>query len=389
MTIIVTDELSYGPDKVLRIYNYEDGTTDPLILNIRGLIKNEKDEVVCKSFGYTPEVLANDVDGLNNLIAPLVNDGTRFFASYEGTVLRVWNHPEVGWFLSTHRKFSAAKSKWGHNQTFSQLFQRALSAINLGTWEEFTARLDPSKIYVILLRSFHENRKVCLGLPEPTLYLIGTFDRTANFKFEFTNESDILPAPEEITTIQSPDDLVAHVNVMDPRMYQGVVMLNPDGSSGKVVNMEYDRLDKIRNNEPNVLYRFVQLRFQPEQLAVFVQLYPEHQAKFQEWDDVMNKVAHNILRKYIERYVNGRTAVLPPDQFPMMAQLHNMYKNELRQQGLRVGIEHIWALWSRWSERDLNVMYKKFKERERLTGNGNRIPDDVRSGILRSFNRNE
>jgi len=386
MTIIVTDELHYEPGKFLKVFNFSDGSTDPDELNVRGVIKDDKNDVVCMSFGNTPEVVTTDIDGLNNLIAPLVNDTTRFFASYEGTVLRVWYYEGLGWFLSTHRKLSAAKSKWGHDQTFKQLFDRALRVLNLN-WDSFTATLDTNKIYVVLLRSFSENRKVCLGLPEPTLYLIGSFNRSQSFKFDFTRENDVLPGAEEITTIQTPDDLVSHVQMMDPRTYQGIVLLNEDGSSGKVVNPEYDRLDKIRNNEPNVLYRYVQLRFQPDLLSVFVALYPEHQAKFAAWDDVMSKVAHNILRKYIERYVNGRTAVLPPDQYPMLAQLHSMYKNQLRQAGLRVGTEHIWQIWSTWSERDLNVLYKKFNERQRLTGNGNRMPDDVRSGIIRSFNR--
>ena len=163
MTIIVTDELHYEPGKFLKVFNFSDGSTDPDELNVRGVIKDDKNDVVCMSFGNTPEVVTTDIDGLNNLIAPLVNDTTRFFASYEGTVLRVWYYEGLGWFLSTHRKLSAAKSKWGHDQTFKQLFDRALRVLNLN-WDSFTATLDTNKIYVCYVASVRTARSALVYL---------------------------------------------------------------------------------------------------------------------------------------------------------------------------------------------------------------------------------
>ena len=86
MSIIITDQLNN-----LKVYHYDDGTTDRELQNIRGIIK-DNDTVVCKSFGYTPEVLANDSQKLNDEISPLVTTETKFFKAYEGTILRVWQY---------------------------------------------------------------------------------------------------------------------------------------------------------------------------------------------------------------------------------------------------------------------------------------------------------
>ena len=391
MSIIVTDELSLenGADNVdvLRVYHYDDHATDLEMLNVRGIVKNAQDQVVCKTFGYTPEVLANDNDNLNTLISPLVNQTTRCYLSYEGTLLRIWFYAGR-WFLSTHRKLDASKSRWGCNISYGQLFNRALVPIvgTDDTYNKFTAGLDPNKIYVVMLRSFIENRKVCAGAAEPTLYCVGSFIRDQNFVFCSSNPETRLPTPEEVTTISSPESLIEFVMKSDPQVCQGLVLMNADGTSGKVTNPEYDRLDKLRGNQANVLHRYVQLRW-TSQRNEFANLYPEQQPKFDEWEKVMTHVVHNILRKYIERYINRRTAILPPEQYKVMTQLQDMYIHQLRPINQRVTEEHIWQILGTWPEREVNVLYKEYKNREYHTGNGNHMPDQLRNGIMNSFQR--
>ena len=389
MSIIVTDELKLDNGETLTVYHYDDHVTDPETMNVRGIVKNNQDQVVCKTFGYTPEVLANDNDGLNRFISPLVNETTKCFLSYEGTLLRIWFYAGR-WFLSTHRKLDASRSRWGCNQSYGQLFNRALQPL-VGaeaneSFNTFTSWLDTNKVYVVLLRAFIDNRKVCVGGNEPTLYCVGSFVRDQNFAFCSGNSETRLPTPEEVTTISSPDALVDFVLKSDARLTQGLVLMNADGSSAKVVNPEYDRLDKLRGNVANVLHRYVQLRWTPQR-EEYVQMYPEQHAKFEEWEKAMGHVVHNILRKYIERYINHRTAILPPEQYKVMIQLQDMYIKQLRPMNQRVTEEHIWQILGTWPERDVNVLYKEYKNREYHTGNGNHMSDQLRSGIMNSFNR--
>jgi hypothetical protein len=377
----------------LTVINYKDGVTDAAALNVRGIIKNSAGEVVCKSFGYTPEVLANDGEKLNALISPLICSETRVFKSYEGTIMRVWNYAGK-WLLSSHRKVDASKSKWGHTQSFGDLFRRALKNISFSSagqegdiFELYcNTCLNPDKIYVFMMTSFAENRKVCMYGPEPCLFIIGAFERNNEFRFCQTNAETLCNPPEEVDGITDSDGLLQAVNDMDPMVAQGIVLMNPDGSSGKIVSLQYDQLDKLRGNEPNVLYRYVQLRWKPESLENFKKLYPEHQAKFDQWEQAMQHITNNIFRKYIERYVHRNTSILPPDQYPVMVQLHGKYIHELRPQGKRVEPAHVWELLGTWSEREVNQLYKAYKYRESVTGNGNRMPEEVRQNIVNYLN---
>ena len=392
MGIIQTDQFEN-----LKVYHYQDGTTDKSLLDIRGIIKatemvNDElvEKVVCKSFGYTPEVLVNDFENLNALISPMVTYDTKFFKAYEGTILRVWNY-NGKWFLSTHRKINASQSKWGHSINYGRLFDMALEAASLTekSFDDYVKLLEPNKVYVFLLRTFQANRKVCTALEHPTLYCIGSFNREKDFAFEINNPEACLPSPEQLTDIETPEQLIAHVNTMNYLEYQGVVLLNPDGTSGKLVNVEYDALDKLRGNEPNVLYRYVQLRWDAPRAAQFRKLYPEHEPSFDKWERVMDHVVRNILRKYIERFINRRTAILPPEQYPMLQKLQDLYHQVLKPQKQRVGLEHIWDLLGKMPEKEVNVMYKKYVEREKESGNGNRLPEGVRDSIIKHIRGGE
>ena len=365
MSIIETDCLDG-----LIVYNYDDSTYDKELLNVRGLVK-DGEQVVCKTFGYTPEVLANDFDNLNAYISPLVTDQTRFFKAYEATVLRVWFYNNK-WYLSTHRKIDASHSKWGHSCNYQTLFERALKyqLPARSTFETFCADLDTNKIYAVLLRSFKENRKVCRGQVEPSLYCAGSFNRANNFEFSFENPEIGIPSPEELLNIQSPADLINRVNQIDPYEYQGIVLINPDAMSGKIVNVEYDRLDKLRGNVPNVIHRYVQLRWTPH-LEEYKSLYPEHQSKFNHWEMIMSYVVQNVMQKYLDKYVHRLENVhLPSDQYGLLLEVHKYYMSILRPHKRRVEIDDIWDLLGTWTEREVNVLYNKYNERKNASVGG-------------------
>jgi hypothetical protein len=400
----------------LAVYNVEDGTTDASLNDFRGLVVDHTtNKVICKSFPLTQEVVTTDTENLTKHIQPLLDDSTvRFFKAYEGSLLRLWCYEGV-WRISTHRRLNSALSKWGHNASYHTLFLRALLPIlkekmkakpvswadmqdsdeesprnktenkNEGEtmFTDYCNSLNKDSIYVFCLTSFRENRQVCNGLaPEPQLYCVGIFDRTNNFAFSFNHPSTLVPSPEEIKLDNNTvDELVTFTNEINAHEYQGVIVITADGKSAKCTNPQNDRLMKIRGNQPNVVYRYVQLRWSND-LEDFLGLYPEHTAKFEEWEKIYTHIIHNIMRKYIERYINGKTAVLPPEQYKVMTQVHQYYLNNLRVNKQHVTMEHINQIIGTWEERAVSELIAKYRERESQTGNGNRMPDTMRDGIL-------
>jgi hypothetical protein len=388
--IIVTDQ--YADEHMsLKVYHFDDFTQNRELQQIRGYVvdQNDNNTIVCKTFGYTPEVLANNHQQLNDEIGPLISGETSFFKAYEGTLLRVWCYKNK-WFLSTHRKLDAFKSRWGSSTSYGDLFCAGLSNrvdVNGNTiptsFNEFVATLNSDKVYVFLMKSCKINRKVCRGDDKPVIYVVGAFIRSQNFAFTSSNEETNCSQPERLA-FASADELVDFVLQSDPHEIQGVVLNNPNGSMGKLVNPMYDHFDKIRGNVPNVLHRYVQLRWKPECTAL-KQMYPEHVDKFDEWEAVMKQVVDNVLRKYFDRYIHHNTAIVPSEQYPLMQQVHQYYIQKLRASHARIQPEHVWEILGGWQERDVNVLYKEFKRRQRMNGDGNYVHENMVLGITTSM----
>ena len=111
-----------------------------------------------------------------------------FYDAHEGTLIRMFYFQDR-WFISTHRKLNAFRSKWASRESFGTAFKRALehevdkneelrSVIqdgDEGLLERFQNTLDKTKQYMFLIRNSAENRIVCSGVDEPVIYHVGTF----------------------------------------------------------------------------------------------------------------------------------------------------------------------------------------------------------------------
>jgi hypothetical protein len=99
---------------------------------VRGVIVDtENSIVVCKSYGYTPNIETDDVtfeDGKIKLVD--VSDyeylldvsKTRFRIGFESTVMRVWKH-DGDVYTSTHRRINPDRSRWGNSTPFKKMYQ--------------------------------------------------------------------------------------------------------------------------------------------------------------------------------------------------------------------------------------------------------------------------
>src|SRR3989344_6298936 len=99
-------------------------TDSDLLKQCRGVVFNDK-TLVMKAFPYTVDYNHTEL----SLIEETMVDFSKFsfFDSYEGTLLRVFNFNGT-WFLSTHRKLNAFRSKWSSKESYGTLFVKALDA---------------------------------------------------------------------------------------------------------------------------------------------------------------------------------------------------------------------------------------------------------------------
>ena len=247
--ILETDKL----DNLVCYHFYEcDNNSSEEHKQLRGVIKEkETNKIICKTFGFTPEIVENDDENIQRFIVPMVEAKATCFYSYEGSLLRMFNH-EDKWYLSTHRKINAFKSKWGFGKSYGDLFAEYLKRFeyfkqftNEEVIQKFGTCFEKDQVFVFLITSYKENRIVSnKQLESPNVYIVGQFKQVENdcvFVNNFERLVFMLPNIDEqddtsvIGMIETPeihDISDPNINI-DINHKQGLVLIDSIGNSVK------------------------------------------------------------------------------------------------------------------------------------------------------------
>ena len=230
----------------------------------RGVVFN-KDTLIMKAFPYTPEYNHTQVDEIKNELGDLKK--WHFYESHEGCLIRMF-YFNGKWYISTHRKLNAFRSKWSSKDSFGMMFKNALlseeehnNVFAMGLEDgdnivqRFESTLDVHKQYMFVVRNNDENRIVCSAPDRPTLYHAGTF---VNGNLVFTENVNIpFSTKKEFLTV---NELIECVQNISAKNLQGIIGFTSDNKQVKIVSEEYQSLFKIRGNEPSLKFRYLQLR---------------------------------------------------------------------------------------------------------------------------------
>jgi hypothetical protein len=400
MSIITTDTLNN-----LKVLHYDqcDINTSSDIKQIRGLIYSAtndatdgdiKEKILCKSFPFTPEINVNDTELLKTHIVPNL-DGALFFESHEGTIIRLWYHnDEHKWYISTHRKIDAFTSKWGTNTSYGELFNSVIRNNISLSWadqedemvedentrklfDRFCETCNKNYVYTFLIRNTDTNRIVIRDYKEPHMFCIGMFDRTNNFDFIKPNKTLKFSSPSEYT-FTNLEQCISDIQNMDQYKLQGLIMIQTDGQCIKLLNSEYDRLQKLRANVPSLEFRYLQVRC-TELKDDFIQLYNEHSTTFENVEKIVNNITNNIFKKYIYRFVQKKQALLPPCQYNLMTKIHNLYLTRTIE---KVDLSVVTESVNKCTDKELYSLVQNYKQNERKYGSGNFISETLKQKII-------
>lgn len=338
----------FDSENNLELYCYTECDVDSpdIVKYTRGVIY-QNDNIVMDSIPFTPDFTTQDVSSIKF-------DGYRFFESVEGTLLRVFNI-NGKWFLSTHRKLDAYRSRWASRFSFGELFETVISR-KFESLNAFYNTLDVSKQYVFLLLNTQDSKIVCDPPVLPTVLHIGTY---TNHVFDLDDNIN-LDKPKELF-FTSVEELIDFVNNCNWHKIQGVMAFGDQPF--KVVHPEYKKLAELRGREKSVLYRYLQIRLDEENVSKFIQMYPEYSEKFQEYEHILHEISTYIHYSYIGRYVNKKFVRVPPEHFTVMkaAQEWHMSNKKVN----RVTLERIKKIMNNQTCHNLNQMIKYYqKERK-------------------------
>uniref|UniRef100_A0A6C0ELT8 Uncharacterized protein n=1 Tax=viral metagenome TaxID=1070528 RepID=A0A6C0ELT8_9ZZZZ len=338
---------------------------DDFLKQCRGLVFNN-DNLVLKAFSYTPEYDHTQMDILEQLLSNFSK--WSFYDAHEGALLRLF-HFSGRWFLSTHRKLNAFRSKWATRDSFGSLFKRALESEE-STNEEFAKRLpngenildrfqatlDKDKQYMFLLCNNSSNRIVCQPPKRPTVYHVGTFLADGSLSME-VDCGVSYPQKHSFLNI---DELLDHVEKkVDPRLLQGIVCFGPDNRQVKILHKEYQFLFRARGNEPSIPFRYLQVRMDKRLTDMLYYLYPDSAETFDKYENILYEIARMIFNAYKQRFIKKNFVTVPHEEYKVVEMCHTWHLADPKNN--RISLERVIYSLNKQPPTNLNKMIRRYK----------------------------
>lgn len=340
-------------------------TDSDIIKESRGVVFNGND-IVMKAFPYTIEVSHTDTAAIS---ANITNFSEwNFYESHEGALIRMFNF-NGKWYVSTHRKLNAFRSKWSSRESFGASFKNALwsqednnpnFAVRLpeegdNILDRFQSTLDISKQYMFLIRNTIDNRIVCDAPLLPTLYHVGTF--VEGGKLSMTEDIGIqYPKKLNFNSITELQDFVDFSNYKN---IQGVICFHSSNKQVKILNKDYLDLFKARGNEPSIKFRYLQVRTNIKYVDMLYHLYPEMKPIFEEYENTIGDISRSIYRAYVLRFIKKKYVTVPKEEFAVIRECHSWHLSDRTTN--KVSLNIVTQYINQQSPTNINHMIRRFR----------------------------
>jgi hypothetical protein len=303
-----------------------------LIKDCRGVVFHGEN-LIMKAFPYTEQVgVSYDLYSWFSENGGFEN--CRFYESHEGALIRMFHH-NGKWFLTTHRRLNAFKSKWGSSESYGSLFKKALKSQidsnetlrnslpdNDGNYyDNFQSVLDISKQYTFLVKNSSENRLVCDSSVEPTMYHVGTF---SNSVLDLNDDINVWKPKEH--TFAGISEMSAFISSTDPSKTPGIIIFSSIQTQLKVSSDMYLTLVGIRGNEPSVRYRYLQVRMDAYYNDMLRRMYPELVDSFDQYEVFIRGACGQIHTSYINRFVHKQHTRVSQAEYAIVRIAHDWFK---------------------------------------------------------------
>lgn len=254
----------------------------------------------------------------------------------EGTMLNVFFNAGV-WEVATKQTIGANVRFYTNNvDTFYSMFLDAMQSTGLNL-----DMLDKKNSYSFVLQ--HPKNRIVVPFQNAMLYLVAVYQITL---VEETNTYDIVnvsASSELLLCVKTParyhgwytyGDLIQHyASINTPYECLGVMMRDPlTGERAKIRNPVYERVRRLRGNQPKLMYHYLCLRKQGE-VGEFLNYFPEHKSAFASYRTQMHIFTQNIFQYYIQCYMKKANPLseFPPQYRPHMFNLHRTYLDVLKE----------------------------------------------------------
>lgn len=342
-------------------------------------------KVVMKTFPYTDEFVSNQFEEIKEVCKDMKT--FELFDSHEGALVRMFYFNDK-WFLSTHRKLNAFRSKWSSKDSFGSHFKKGLENELLenekfakslqdgdNILKRFQDTLDTKNQYMFLILNCADNRIVCSASERHTIYHVGTFIE-GELDMEY---SIVIPKPRKHNFVKL-EDVINYVNNVDIKKIQGLICLSRE-KHFKIIHPEYKELFDIRGNEPSIKFRYLQIRMDRIKTNMLYHLYPNLSEVFDDYENCLYEIACNIYKFYVLRFIKRKYIIVPKEEFDIMKKCHEWHISDRGTN--RISIEKVINLLNQQTPTFLNRMIRTYKI-ELLTEQSkhhSQLNDQTNSGV--------
>uniref|UniRef100_A0A6C0F3V4 T4 RNA ligase 1-like N-terminal domain-containing protein n=1 Tax=viral metagenome TaxID=1070528 RepID=A0A6C0F3V4_9ZZZZ len=320
---------------------------------LRSVIVNNKNEVVCFA---PPKSMPCDIfmraypnpnpklDGAetNTIIAEEFVEGTMINIFWDGAI-----GINGGWEIATRSAVGAEVSfyKTKNSKTFKQMFLEAVKENGL-----VLDILNKKFCYSFVLQ--HPDNRIVIPFKNPQLYLVAVYEiiyidetiQVSSIDMETVKaygawNQTTIKFPKVYTDWSTYTDLIEkYASPNTSYDILGVILkskLTQDRC--KIRNPIYEEIRNLRGNQPKVQYQYLQLR-KNGKLSSFLNYYPEYKREFSAVRDQLHFFTESLFQNYLACYIKKENPLKEfPGHFrPHMFKIHEIYKNQLKNNGLYV-----------------------------------------------------
>jgi hypothetical protein len=241
------------------------------------------------------------------------------------------------WFITTHRKLDAFRSRWASGESYGISFVNALrhqavfntklnsallangGCIDDYILQKFETLLNKSYHYTFLVCNSSRNRIVCNSSDLPTMFHVGTF---IDGKLDIDHDVGVLkPNRHTFNTI---DEMIGYVKQINYFENPGVIVFTPERQF-KITNASYLDLFELRGNQPSVKFRYLQIRMDLSRNTTFRGLYSEFVPMFDQYENDLYEISKSIHKAYMSRFINKQFVVVPAADYQVVKAAHGWF----------------------------------------------------------------
>jgi hypothetical protein len=275
----------------------------------RGIIlEKNTNKIVCYTFNKGDNI-ETDKNIDKKLFDKLDWNSTKVEESIDGTQIRLFYYDNQ-WKYATTRCIDANKARWFSNKSFYELFEEI-------------DNIDYDKLNIKYCYSFvlcHPENRIVVNYDCPKLVHVMTRN------MDTLEELDVdigIEKPKIYDNFMSIDDIITYaMNSED--MNEGFMLRDNNYNRIKIKNNIYCKIKQLRGNTNNLFYQFLYLRCNGL-LETFLSFYPEFKNKFAFYEIDIHKLAGEIHKLYISKYVKHDQIILPSHFKTMLYKLHGYY----------------------------------------------------------------